>query len=99
MKNLIPGIYLVIGIVMLWMLVTLFTSCEKEQVTPNEPTQSCKCGVLTEKDWYMATSGLVWKYKVRNECTNNNQWVNLSTHIQSGGTTDIGDYVCAEYEW
>jgi len=92
MKNIITGIYLVIA---------LFTSCQKEQVEPEPIVEepACNCGILTDIQYNVGSYGGVWKYKARNECSNNNLWVNIDGHIQSGGTANIGDYVCSDKPW
>ena len=86
----------------LLIIATLFLlSCQKEQVEPEpiieEP--ACNCGILTDVQYNVGSDGGVWKYKARNECSNNNLWVNIDGHIQSGGTANIGDYVCSDKPW
>lgn len=74
-------------------------SCQKENVTPEpepDPEPSCNCGILTD---YQYNINGTWSYKARNECSNNNAWVNINEYIQNGGTADIGDYVCAQNPW
>jgi hypothetical protein len=79
------------------LIISLFLlSCEKEQVVTPEPEPTCNCGILTD---YQYNINGTWSYKARNECSNNNAWVNINEHIQSGGTANIGDYVCAQNPW
>lgn len=79
------------------LIISLFLlSCEKEQVVTPEPELTCNCGILT--DYHYNINGS-WSYKARNECSNNNAWVNINEYIQNGGTANIGDYVCAENPW
>ena len=79
------------------LIISLFLlSCEKEQVVTPEPEPTCNCGILTE---YQYNINGTWSYKARNECSNNNAWVNINEYIQSGGTANIGDYVCAQNPW
>ena len=75
-------------------------SCEKENVTPNPfEGDDCKCGIITDVVFYAQPNNAHYKFKVRNNCSNNNTYVNLSSWINSGGSTDVGDYVCADNEW
>jgi hypothetical protein len=86
----------------LTLIAALFmASCQSEDIQPPapQPTVDCKCGIVTAKEFWAVANNAHYKYKVRNNCSNNNIYVNLDQWIQEGNTAHEGDYVCAQYEW
>jgi hypothetical protein len=76
----------------------LFIGCQKTNVAPNEPT--CECGIVTEANMNIGVGYAYMQHKVRNECSQNNQIIDLSGYLsQPGNSANVGDYVCVGYSW